>query len=73
MADFDALFWDRLPVEERAEALWELSEELHAIAHPETHAQPGRETSLRRCKTSLRGCKSAYPGRASSLRGRESS
>jgi hypothetical protein len=37
MADFDALFWDRLPVEERAEAVWELSKELHAIAHPETH------------------------------------
>jgi hypothetical protein len=36
MADFDALFWDRLPVEERAEAVWELSKELHAIAHPET-------------------------------------
>ena len=37
MADFDALFWDRLAVEERAEAVWELSKELHAIAHPETH------------------------------------
>ena|SRR5258708_2106838 len=37
MADFDALFWDRLPVGERAEAVWELSKELHAIAHPETH------------------------------------
>ncbi len=37
MADYDALFWDRLPVDERAEAVWELSKELHAIAHPETH------------------------------------
>jgi hypothetical protein len=37
MADYDALFWDRLPVDVRAEAVWELSKELHAIAHPETH------------------------------------
>jgi hypothetical protein len=37
MTDYDALFWDRIPVEERAEAVWELSKELHAIAHPETH------------------------------------
>ena len=37
MAEYDALFWDRLPVDERAEAVWELSKELHAIAHPETH------------------------------------
>jgi hypothetical protein len=37
MADHDALFWDRLPLDERAEAVWELSQELHAIAHPETH------------------------------------
>jgi hypothetical protein len=35
MADFDALFGDRLRVEERAEVVWELSKELHAIAHPE--------------------------------------
>ena len=30
MADYDALFWDRLPVDERAEAVWELSKELDA-------------------------------------------
>jgi hypothetical protein len=34
MADYDARFWDRIPVDERAEAVWRLSEELHAIAHP---------------------------------------
>lgn len=39
MADYDALFWDRLPLDERAEAVWELSKELHAIAHPETHGR----------------------------------
>ena len=37
MADYDALFWERLPVDERAEAVWQLSKELHPIAHPETH------------------------------------
>ncbi len=37
MADYDALFWERIPVDERAEAVWELSKELNAIAHPETH------------------------------------
>jgi hypothetical protein len=37
MADYDALFWDRIPVEERAEAVWELSKELHEIADPEAH------------------------------------
>jgi hypothetical protein len=37
MADYDALFWDRLPIDERAEAVWELSKELYTIAHPETH------------------------------------
>ncbi len=25
MADYDALFWDRIPVDARAEAVWELS------------------------------------------------
>jgi hypothetical protein len=28
MADYDALFWDRIPVDERADAVWELSKEL---------------------------------------------
>jgi hypothetical protein len=37
MADYDALFWDRIPVDARAEAVWELSKELGAIADPETH------------------------------------
>ena len=37
MADYDALFWDRIPVDERAEAVWELSKELYEIADPETH------------------------------------
>jgi hypothetical protein len=37
MADYDALFWDRIPIDARAEVVWELSQELHAIADPETH------------------------------------
>jgi hypothetical protein len=37
MADYDALFWDRIPVDERAEAVWELSKELYELAEPETH------------------------------------
>jgi hypothetical protein len=37
MADYDALFWDQVPMDQRAEAVWELSKELHTIAHPETH------------------------------------
>jgi hypothetical protein len=36
MADYDALFWDRIPVDERADAVWELSKELYEIAS-ETH------------------------------------
>jgi hypothetical protein len=37
MADYDALFWDRIPVDERAEAVWQLSVELHELAEPGTH------------------------------------
>jgi hypothetical protein len=37
MADYDALFWDRIPMDARAEAVWELSKELYTIAKPETH------------------------------------
>jgi hypothetical protein len=37
MADYDALFWDRIPVDERADAVWELSKELHQVADLGTH------------------------------------
>ena len=37
MADYDALFWDRIPVDARDEAVWALSKELHQIAGLETH------------------------------------
>ena len=37
MAEYDALFWDRIPLTARAEAVWELSQELYEIAEPNTH------------------------------------
>jgi hypothetical protein len=37
MADYDALFWDQIPVNARAEAVWGLSAELYAIVDRETN------------------------------------
>jgi hypothetical protein len=31
---FDALFWDAIPVDDRARVTWELSEEVYRLAHP---------------------------------------
>ena len=42
-ADHDALFWDRIPADQRAEVVWELSTELFALANPES-----RESGLPR-------------------------
>jgi hypothetical protein len=36
MAEYDALFWDRIPLDERAVAVWQLSRELFEIAQPGT-------------------------------------
>ena len=33
-ADADALYWERIPVDQRAQFVWELSLELHALSHP---------------------------------------
>ena len=33
--DEDVLFWDSIPVEERARATWELRVELHGLASPD--------------------------------------
>lgn len=33
-AEADALFWDAIPVDQRAEATWKLSEELFELAFP---------------------------------------
>ena len=40
MADYDALFWDRIPVDERAEAVWQASQELYEIAQQGSN-EPG--------------------------------
>lgn len=34
-ADADALYWDRIPIDERAQFVWTLSLEMHALAHPD--------------------------------------
>jgi hypothetical protein len=43
-ADYDALYWDRIPKDERANFVWNLSVELWQLSHPEasTHADEPR-------------------------------
>jgi hypothetical protein len=38
--EFDVRFWDAIPVDERARVTWELSEELHKLAHPDEPYEP---------------------------------
>jgi len=33
-AEADALFWDAIPIDQRAEVTWQLSEELYELAFP---------------------------------------
>lgn len=47
-ADADALFWDRIPVDQRAEFVWQLSLELHALANPEARDEPRLSRSVAR-------------------------
>jgi len=47
-ADADALFWDRIPVDERAAFVWQLSLELHALSNPEARNEPGLSRSIAR-------------------------
>lgn len=47
-ADADALFWDRIPVDKRAELVWQLSVELHALSNPEARYEPGLSRSVAR-------------------------
>jgi hypothetical protein len=47
-ADADALYWDRIPVDERAQFVWELSLEMHALAHPDKPYDPGLSRSVTR-------------------------
>lgn len=46
MSDDDALDWDRIPVDERAAFVWQLSQEVYALAHPEASTQPGFSRSV---------------------------
>jgi hypothetical protein len=46
MSDDDALAWDRIPVDERAAFVWQLSQEVYALAHPDVAAQPGLSRSI---------------------------
>jgi hypothetical protein len=45
-AEYDALFWNAIPVGERARVTWELSEELHKIAHPDEIHEPRLSRSV---------------------------
>ncbi|HET7544070.1 MAG TPA: hypothetical protein VFK05_29565 [Polyangiaceae bacterium] len=47
-ADADALYWDRIPIDERAQFVWKLSLEMHALAHPGRPYEPGLSRSVAR-------------------------
>jgi hypothetical protein len=47
-ADADALYWDRIPVDRRAQFVWELSLEMHALAHPDQPYDPRLSRSTTR-------------------------
>lgn len=47
-ADADALFWDAIPVEQRAEVTWKLSQELFELAFPESVHERGLPRSALR-------------------------
>lgn len=46
--DYDVLFWDAIPVNERMRAVWELSLELHLLAHPDQSPDQSHEPRLSR-------------------------
>jgi hypothetical protein len=46
-ADYDALFRDRIPVDQRAEATWQVSEEVFELAFPGTREQRLPRSALR--------------------------
>ena len=49
-ADADALFWDRIPVDKRAEFVWQLSLELYSLSNPEASYEPRlSRSSCARC------------------------
>ena len=46
--ELDILFWTAIPIEERARVTWELSEELHRVAHPDEPHEPRLSRSTAR-------------------------
>jgi hypothetical protein len=44
----DALYWDRIPVNDRAEFVWRLSLELHDISNPTQRYEPRLSRSVAR-------------------------
>jgi hypothetical protein len=44
--DYDVLFWDAIPLNERMRAVWDLSLELHRIAHPDQPHAPRLSRSV---------------------------
>lgn len=47
-ADADVRYWDRIPVDERAELVWRLSIELHDISNPTKRYEPRLSRSVAR-------------------------
>jgi len=47
-ANADALYWDRIPANQRAAFVWRLSLELHALSNPGVAYEPGRTRSTAR-------------------------
>jgi hypothetical protein len=47
MADYDALFWNAIHIDERAEAVWHQSVELYGLAEPRAHERRLPRSALR--------------------------
>lgn len=47
-ADADALYWQRIPMDQRAAFVWQLSLELYALANPSSSYEPGLSRSAAR-------------------------
>ena len=45
---FDLEFWKSIPLDDRARVTWELSEELHRLAHPDEPYEPRLSRSTAR-------------------------
>lgn len=62
IADADALFWDRIPKDERANFVWQLSLEAFSLGNPEVTYEPRlSELTQLRVATSLVGWACCLP------------